>query len=67
MSLQEFISMQHKSVARIANNCKQMKQRALLSDSFNGGAQTLDEATVSAQDIAESMERQLILLRAPSR
>ena len=43
------------------------ERRRWLSDSFNRGAETLEEATVSAREMAASMERQGTLLRAPSR
>lgn len=42
------------------------ERRRWLSDSFNRGTQTLDEATVSARAMAASMERQGVLLRAPA-
>lgn len=41
-------------------------RRSWLSDSFNRGAQTLDEATESARVMALSLERKGLLLRAPS-
>jgi hypothetical protein len=39
---------------------------SLLSESFNRGVQTLDEATESARNMAASLERKGLLLRAPS-
>ena len=41
-------------------------RRSWLSNSFNRGAQTLDEATESARSMAASLERKGLLLRAPS-
>jgi hypothetical protein len=42
-------------------------RRRWLSDSFNRGVQTLDEATEGARAMAASLERQGLLLRAPAR
>ena len=41
--------------------------RRWVSDSFNRGAQTLEEAAASARAMATAMERTGLLLRAPAR
>jgi len=42
-------------------------RRRWLAESFNRGAQTLDEATESARSMAASLERKGLLMRAPAR
>lgn len=42
-------------------------RRRWLSDSFNRGAQSLEEATASARSMAIAMEQAGTLLRAPAR
>lgn len=42
-------------------------RRRWLSDSFNRGAQSIEEATASARAMAVAMERTGLLLRAPAR
>lgn len=43
------------------------ERRRWLSDSFNRGAQSIEEATASARSMAAAMERTGVLLRAPVR
>lgn len=57
----------NQSTNRRAPRQEARERRRWLSDSFNRGTQTLDEATVSARAMAASMERQGVLLRAPVR
>jgi hypothetical protein len=45
---------------------KWLARRRWLSDSFNRGPQTLDEATVSARAMAESLERKDIITASGS-
>jgi hypothetical protein len=57
----------HKPTAERFPSDKVRARRRWLSDSFNRGTQTVEEATVSARAMAESLERQGLLLRAPAR
>lgn len=42
-------------------------RRRWLSDSFNRGVQSIEEATASARSMAKAMEQTGVLLRAPAR
>lgn len=42
-------------------------RRRWLSDSFNRGAQSIEEATASARSMVKAMEQTGVLLRAPVR
>jgi hypothetical protein len=61
------VALTHKPTTERFSSQEVRARRSRLSDSFNRGAQTLDEAAVSARAMAESLERQGLLLQAPAR
>lgn len=61
------VAITHKATSERRATQEGQSRRRWLSDSFNRGAQTLDEATESARAMADSLERRGVLMRAPVR
>lgn len=61
------ITFKNQPTAARAPSKEARDRRRWLSDSFNRGAQSIEEATASARSMAAAMEHTGLLLRAPAR